>query len=53
MKKILGNRSYSDIVNRISDNIQVHGTKSVSLCGRVPGKSFCRNLGYPQNQRTL
>ena len=38
MKKFLGISGYSDIINQISDNIQVHGAISISLCGRVPGK---------------
>ena len=41
----------SDIISQLSDKSQVHGAKNVALCGGVPGKSFCRNLNYPQNQR--
>ena len=41
----------SDIIHQLTDKSQVHGAKSVALCGGVSGKSFCRNLGYPLNSR--
>ena len=43
----------SDITSQLTDKSQVHGAKSVALCGGVPGKSFCRNLGFYQSFQGL
>ena len=43
-----------EIINQLSNNSQVHGAISVSMCipsGDADKPASCNNLGYPQNSR--
>ena len=43
-----------EIINQLSNNSQVHGAISVSMCipsGDGDKPATCENLGYPQNPR--
>jgi hypothetical protein len=45
---------YDETINQLTNNFQVHGAISVSMCipsGDVDKPATCENLGYPQNPR--